>query len=236
MAMKSFSVVTSYRVLNEITGKLNGANKHSAGSLNGMFFRRQDFESSTQQLMRQLHAERIPALSFVERGFGDDDFRDRAKKDGVRIHSRTKGDSGNSSFDTYDLSPSLRHFLNDYCRILEPLTKLLAQKHTSVSAQNTRKPTEIMSFNSYIKQLDKNSIKTPLDHDYFIKLYDELWNDYKHAESSGVQASGWSSDDKTITSEPKLHSNKLVYFKDMLVKDFIEKSLKNMNDLLDYIA
>lgn len=236
MAVKSFSVVTSYQVLNDVTNKLNGANKHPAGKLNGMFFRRQDFESSTKQLMQQLSKERMLALKFAEKGYGDNNFKDAADKDGVRPYTRTKGSSGDSSFNTYDLSPVLRHLLNDYCRVLEPLVRLLAQKHTSVSAQVGKKSSKTMSFITYIKELNKAKIKTGLDHYYFIKLYDELWNDYKHAESSGVQASGWSSDGKTITSEPKLYSNKLTYFKDMLVKDFTEKSLDNMNALLNYIA
>jgi len=235
MAIKSFSVVTSYSTLNEITSKLNGANKHPAVDLKGMFFRTQDFESSTKQLMQHLHIERILALKYAEKGYDGDDFKEETQKSNVRIHMRFGNSAGNSSFDTYDLSPALRHFLNDYCRILEPLVKLLAQKHVNVSARNHRRPSELISFNRYIKKLDTSGTKTMLDHDYFMNLYDELWNDYKHAESSGVQASGWANDGKFITSEPKLYSSKLIYFKDMLVDDFIEKSLKNMNTLLDYI-
>lgn len=236
MVVKSFSVITDYRVLNEITGKLNGANKHPAGRLNGMFFRRQDFESSAKQLMQQMSRERKLAVEFAEKGYGDDDFVAAARDNGVRTYTRSKSSAGDSSFNTYDLSPALRHFLNDYCRILEPLVKLLALKHVSVSAQDTRRSTEAVSFNRYIKKLDRAGIATPLDQEYFIKLYDELWNNYKHAESAGVQASGWASDGQKITSEPKLASAKLVYFKGMLVEDFLEKSLNNMDVLLDYIA
>jgi hypothetical protein len=236
MTTKAFSVVTNYSALNAATGKLNGANGHGAGSLNGIFTRRQDFESSTKQLMQQLGSERMLALRFADKGYGGDDFKSKAQESDVRLHMNSASSTGDSSFDTYDLSPALRHFVNDYCRILEPLLKLLAQKHTDIPAQNPRRPTELIPFNSYIKKLDNTRTRTPLDHNYFIKLYDELWNDYKHAESSGVQTSGWSSDGKTITSEPKLYSSKLVYFKDMLVKDFIEKSLKNMSALLDYVA
>lgn len=238
MTIKSFSVVTSYQVLNEITSKLNGARKHPAGSLNGMFFRRQDFESSTKQVMQRLHSERILALRYANRGYASDDFTNAAHNDGVRPYTRTGGSDGNSSFSTYDLSPALRHFLNDYCRILEPLVKLLAQKHSDVPARYyiKKKSGKLASFNEYIKRLDDKRIKTPLNHEYFIRLYDELWNDYKHAESAGVQATGWSSNGSVVTSEPRLSSVNLVYFKDMHVKDFVEKSLDNMNELLDYIA
>jgi hypothetical protein len=236
MTIKSFSVVTNYRTLNEIVSKLNGANKHPAVNLKGMFFRTQDLESSTKQVMRQLSSERMLALKFAEKGYGDNDLKGEARRSNVRLHMHTTNSTGNSGFDTYDLSPTVRHFLNDYCRILEPLLKLLAPKYASISAQNPRRPTELISFNSYIKRLDAAGIRTPLDHDYFINVYDELWNDYKHAESSGVQASGWSSDGKTITSEPKLYGINLVYFKDKTVGDFIEESLKNMNTLLDFIA
>lgn len=233
--MVRFSVVINYQPLNDIASKLNGANKHPVGGLNGMFFRRQDFESSARQLMQQLGSERMLALKFADRGYDGSNFEKAAKEDGIRTYMRTNGSSGDSSFSSYDLSPALRHFVNDYCRVLEPLVKLLAKK-TSVSAENERKPDEIMSFNRYLKKLDRENEETPLDHDFFIKIYDEIWNDYKHAESSGVQASGWSSDGETITLEPRLCSSKLVYFKDMSVKDFIEMSLDNMNTLLDYIA
>lgn len=236
MTIKSFSIVTDYRVLNEITSKLNGAGGHKAGSLNGMFFRRQDLESSTKQLMRQLHAEHMIALRYADKGYGNDDFSKAADKEGVRPYTRTVGSDGRSSFSTYDLGPALRHFLNDYCRVLEPLVKILALKHMGVSAQNPQRPTETISFNAYIKKLDRNNETTTLDHEYFIKLYDELWNDYKHAESAGAQATGWSSNGEEITSEPRLHSARLAYFKDMPIEDFIEKSLVNMNALLDYIA
>lgn len=236
MAIKSFSVVTSFSTLNEITSKLNGANKHPAVDLNGMFFRTQDFESSTKQLMQQLHSERLLALRFAEKSYAGDEFTKEAQKGSVRLHTYSLGSDGNSSFSTYDLSPKLRHFLNDYCRILEPLVKLLAKKHVQISPQNPRRHSELMSFNSYVKKLEVTGASTPLDYEYFINLYDELWNDYKHAESAGVQAGGWSSNSRLITSEPKLHSNKLTYFKDMLVEDFIEKSLDNMNTLLDYVA
>ena len=238
MVIRSFSVVASYSTLNEITSKLNGANKHPAVNLKGMFFRAQDFESSTKQLMQCLQSERILALRFAEKGYVGDNFKKEAQKGGVRLHMHTRStnDIGYSSFDTYDLSPALRHFLNDYCRILEPLVKLLAQKHTNIPAQNPRRRSELVSFNSYLKMLDIASIRTPLDYDYFVSLYGELWNDYKHAESSGVQAGGWSSNGGLITSEPQLYSDKLNYFKDMLVGEFIEKSLNNMNTLLDYVA
>lgn len=234
--IKSISVVTSYKILNEVTSKLNGANKHPTINLKGMFIRRQDFESSTKQVMHQLSVERVLALRLADRKYNSDAFRNEAEKSGVRLHSYSINSTGNSGFDTYDLSPTLRHFLNDYCRVLEPLVKLLAQKHTSVLAHNTRRPNETVSFNTYIKRLDAHGISTPLDHTYFIKMYDELWNDYKHAESSGVQAGGWVCCNEAIASEPKLHSGTLVYFKDMTVKDFIDKSLDNMNTLLDYIA
>lgn len=222
---------TNYGFLVEITNKLNGANQHPAGSLDGMFFRRQDFEFSAIELMQKLSAEYIVATTFAKDGYNKDDFLQALKKSKIRSHMHT-----NSSFDTYDLSPALRHFLNDYCRILEPLVKLVQLKHPSVSAQNTRRDGEMIPFNSYIKSLDRARITTTFDHTFFIKIYDELWNDYKHAESSGVQASGWSTNGEAITSEPKLYCNKLVYFKDMPVKDFIDKSLDNMNALLNYIA
>ncbi len=236
MIIKTISVSTSYKVLNEVTSKLNGANKHPTLTLKGMFIRRQDFESSTKQVMQELSKERLLALKLLQRTYDNDTFRNEAEKCGVRLHSHSMSNTGNRGFDTYDLSPAVRHFLNDYCRVLEPLVKLLAQKHPSVSAQNTRKPTETVSFNAYLKRLDTHGISTPLDHTYFIKMYDELWNDYKHAESSGVQAGAWVCDSETILSEPKLYGGTLVYFKGMTVKDFVDKSLNNMNLLLNYIA
>ena len=236
MIVRTISVTTSYKILNEITGKLNGANKHPAIELKGMFFRREDFESSAKQLMSQLSAEYILASKFVETGYSTQDFKKEAEERHIRLHARTTNSAGLSGFDTYGLSPALRHFLNDYCRILEPVVRLLARKHFSVSAQNPRRPDELIAFNSYIKKLRAAKIGMSFDDIYFTSLYEELWNDYKHAESSGVQASGWISDGKELLSEPKLYSNELSYFKDMRVKDFIEISLNNMNALLNYLA
>lgn len=236
MIRETTSVVPSYKTLNEITGKLNGANKHPAIELKGIFFRREDFESSTKQLMGQLHVEHLLALKFANRGYGTDDFKKEAEKSHIRLHMHSANSNGVSGFDTYDLSPALRHFLNDYCRMLEPIVKLLARKHSGISAQNPRRPTELISFNSYIKKLDGAGIRMPFDYAYFISLYDELWNDYKHAESSGVQAGGWLSDGEHLVSEPKLYVGGLTYFKDMPVEYFIAMSLDNMNALLKHIA
>lgn len=236
MIRENVSIAPSYKTLNEITSKLNGANRHPAIELKGIFFRREDFESSTKQLMGQLHTEHLLASKFVERGYGTDDFKKQAEKSHVRLHMHSVSGVGVSSFDTYDLSPLLRHFLNDYCRILEPIVKLLARKHPAVSAQNARRPAELISFNRYIKKLNDAGIRTPLDYDYFVSLYGELWNDYKHAESSGVQAGGWVSDGGQLLLEPKLYGSELTYFKDMHLKKFIEISLDNMNTLLRYIA
>lgn len=236
MVIEGYSIVMSFEVLNHITNKLNGAGQHKAGALSGMFFRRQDSESSTKQVMGHLYNERFLALNFAEMGYSSQEFNSEAEKMNIRPYMRTGDSTGNSGYSTYDLSPSVRHFINDYCRILEPLVKLLEQKHPTVSAANSYVSGQRVSFNSYLKRLRRSNVATPLDYDFFVSMYDELWNDYKHAESAGVQAGGWSSDGSGTISDPALYSPVLNYFKAMSVEDFISKSLDNMDELLVYIA
>jgi hypothetical protein len=171
----SISVQSHFELLNDITSKLNGANGHSAHFSRGMFERRQDFETSCRGLVSQFATEAALALSFVEKGYSDPIFLKEVKDKGLQL--RMHHDNG---FSTNQLSPALRHFINDYCRILEPIVKLVAAKHPGVPALDRQNRYNI-SFNTYIERLKE--VVLPFDSELFINLYSELWNDYKHSQT-----------------------------------------------------
>jgi hypothetical protein len=128
-----------------------------------MFFRVQDFESSSIRLLQQLHKEAFAALKYLGEGSSLVAFSENMKRDGIRLHSHAK-----DSFDTYDLSPLLRHFLNDACRVLEPTVGLMQRKYPNISARAGNE--RIASFNEYLKRLRNAGITLNFDSDFFIAL------------------------------------------------------------------
>lgn len=209
-----------------LVSRLNGAGGHGVVRIKGMFFRVQDFETSSSRLLRQLYKEGFAAVKYL--GVEDDAMKlsEKMKADGIRLHMHT-----NMGFDTYDLSPMLRHFINDTCRILEPMVNILSLKYPNISpmAGNGK----IVSFNQYLKRLEAASISTGLNNAYFYALYDELWNDYKHAESMGIHAGAWHITEEGVIKDPRLSGERLNYLQGFSVEEFINESLKNLNQVLD---
>ena len=70
-----------------------------------------------------------------------------------------------------------------------------------------------MSLNSYIKQLNDTGAYYDFDGEFIVALYEELWNDYKHAESSGITSGRfWFNKHGEITL-PRIYGDRLDYFK-----------------------
>lgn len=233
-------------LLNTVTSKLNGANQHPAHRRTGMWTRREDFESSVTALARQLSAEHKLASDFASDGFNNDQFRNEARTSNLRVHTITgnaiKNDTtfeSESSFSTRDLSPKLRHFINDYCRVLELLSEMLAEKVWSNNIPQRaylKKGTRIRSFNEVIGIITDATTLTSIDGGFFSDFYDHLWNDYKHDRGTvDISASGWASNNTELTSHPKVYALQSSRFNEMPVAEFMDLAILKMDRLLDYI-
>jgi hypothetical protein len=209
-----------------LVGRLNGADGHKSVNIRGMFFRVQDFETSSRRLLRQLYAEGFAANKHLGKGYEALELAEKLKDDGIRLKTYTS-----ISFDTYDLSPMLRHFINDACRVLEPMVKLLSHKYPAVPSKvgNNR----FLSFNTYLKHLENRGINTGLANRYFYALYYELWNDYKHAESTGIHAGNWCITNQKLIKEPILRGERLKYFSTTKIEEFINMTFDNLNEVLN---
>lgn len=89
---------------------------------------------------------------------------------------------GKDHFTSRELAPALRHFVNDSCRLTEPTLPLLAAKFPDVK--------RTQSLGSYVEKLIRAGKSLPFDTKFFIELY-EVWNDYKHRETTGLHATPW---------------------------------------------
>lgn len=173
------SIVKDYRPLRSIETKLLTAPIITHPRLEGVFYRAQDFTRSYGQLSRVLMDEEKAAQAEFPISHTQDELHGNLAKHEIRLHS-----SGENHFTTYDLSPVLRHFINDSCRILEPLVVILAEKNPDHKLGNRQ------SLDSYITRLGEKDIKLDFDTDFIVELY-EIWNDYKHRTTKGVLAGGW---------------------------------------------
>lgn len=232
-------------MLNRATDKLNGANQHPAHKRTGMFSRREDFESSTIKLASQLSSEFQIACDFALEGFDNDRFRKVMHRNNMRLSGvgnaiRVNGSfEAGSSFSTRDLSPAVRHFVNDYCRVIELLTKILVEKiwpgdvPTDIFIGTQRR---IKSFNQVLEEIERRNIAISIDSNFFKKLYDDLWNDYKHdRETAGITVSGWHTNNTKLVSKPYLCVASSKRFNGMPVVDFMDLLIKKLNELLDYL-
>lgn len=237
----SISVQNHLGLLLDVISKLRGVNKHPAHKIFGMFFRSGDLESSYHHVSSAFTAEAGLALEYIGKNFESEKFREDASKRHVALSSYHSGkgwdQAGDTmiSFDSRELSPLLRHYINDYCRVLEPLVSLMAEKHPDVDAYD-RSKVHFISFNSYVKRLEKRNMLLPFDSQFIKSFYDELWNDYKHSSSPGPKASGWTINSSTIVSSPRVISHNNKYFQDMKVEEFLNKSLIELNTVLDYLS
>lgn len=212
------------RVLISVMNSLRGAKGSQLHSLKGMFWRSYDFDTSTRQLARELTITEDLTDRFMSVGYLSSGFREEAKSKGIIFNTRSE-----RGFKTISLDVALRHFINDACRVLEASARLLEVKTGSPRSRDT------LSISGYIKELDRDGVSYGFDGTFFIALYEELWNDYKHAESNGIWAGGYSLDDNNEIIPPKIYGDRLNFFKDRTVDDFLDDVLENMEQFVDFI-
>lgn len=212
MGSTSISYSTNLQGLIDIQTKLNTTPAVQMPELEGMFHRVQDFTLSHANLMTQFVNEYMIAHVEFPRSKDTDELMSNVSKEHkkMQVHSL-----GKDHFTSRELSPALRHFVNDSCRLLEPTLPLLTAKFPDVST--TR------SIGSYIEKLITANKSLPFDSQFIIELY-EVWNDYKHRETTGFHATSWRYEKNKVTSPqlglPKLNKpiNKL---KDLDVDKFV---------------
>lgn len=217
-------VTSDRRTLNDIMSSLRGANNSRFINIKGMFWRSHDFEGSASQLGRELTVTEDLTDRYKYKGYASQDFLEEAKSKGIIFNTHSE-----RGFKTISLDVALRHFINDTCRILEPSTRLLEAKTGLPKSRST------LSLNGYIKELDASSISYGFDGAFFIAFYEELWNDYKHAESNGITVGGYSLNDNDEIIYPDVCGDRLVYFKGKTVDDFFDETLKHVKQFVDFI-
>lgn len=162
----------------DIQTKLRTAPIANHPHLDGIFYRGQDFSRAHAHLNETFFNEfRQAGIAFPE------------SKNADELHSALAGpievySSGKDHFTTRNLSPALRHFINDSCRLLEPFTVLFGQEFRDVQLGKHE------SLNSYLKKLQTHNKVLSFDADFILDLY-EVWNDYKHRSTSGVHVTAW---------------------------------------------
>lgn len=231
------SVTDDRRTLIEVSNIIRGVNGGLPNlSFTGMSTRCDDLESSYDLLSGNFINEVRLVLDCIGLDFNNLDFRKKAKdyKVHLHMHGTTRRENGEYSIDfaTRELGSALRHYINDYCRILEPLVKLMAEK-LSVNGMDRRNE-HYVSFNNYIERLERENIKLPFD-SIFIKNIYSIWNDYKHSDSMGPSATEWSFSREKLVSTPNILSLKNTYFEGTMLEDFLETSLVQLCIILQFL-
>ena len=212
MSNTTISYSTNLQGLVDLQTTLNTPPAIQVPELDGMFHRVQDFTLSHANLMTQFVDEYMIAHTEFPRSKDTDTLMSNVSKhyEKMQVHSL-----GKDHFMSRELSPALRHFVNDSCRLLEPTLPLLAKKYSDVTA--TR------SLGSYIEKLLTAGKTLAFDGQFIVELY-ELWNDYKHRETTGLHASPWKYEAGKVVN-PKLALPKLTKpiqkLKDIDVDNFV---------------
>jgi hypothetical protein len=221
----SFSI--DLQSLRDIQTKLNSGPAVFMPELDGMLHRVQDFSMSHGNLLEQFRDEfLIASIEFPKSKDTDTLMSNVSKHKEMRVYSL-----GSNHFTSWELAPALRHFINDSCRLLEPMTPLLAAKFQDV------KPTR--SLNSYIDRLILANKSLGFDSQFITELY-EVWNDYKHRETRGLQTTPWKYESGAVINAkpifphlkkptPKLENldiDQLVYRTDNKILDFLNYLIK----------
>lgn len=222
--MQSFSYSIDHHDLVDIKTLINTPPLARMSELDGMFFRGEDFSQSYANLTQQYMDE----FKIANEAFP-------SSKDVHELHSfvahKTRPHStGDNHFTTYTLSPYLRHYINDSCRLLEPTTPQFVRQHSQLAYLRNR------SLGTYIKELKAANVVMPFDSIFIIELY-ETWNDYKHRSTKGLHAGAWSYQDN-IVIEPKLGlpQSSFVYEKldKLTVMEFVQTTNKTILAYLKY--
>lgn len=176
---RSISYSTNLQGLIDIQTKLNTQPAVQMPEMEGMFHRVQDFTLSHANLMTQFVNEYMVAHIEFPRAKDIDELMGNVSKEYKKMQVYSLGED---HFTSRELSPALRHFVNDSCRLLEPMLPILAAKFSDVRV--TR------SAGSYIEKLMVAGKNLPFDTQYLVELY-EVWNDYKHRETTGLHVTPW---------------------------------------------
>jgi hypothetical protein len=190
MTITSFNFTIDHRTLIDIKTLINTPPLVKMEELEGMFWRGEDFSQSYANLTQQYMDE----FKLANEAFPK-------SKDVHELHGHVAGNTrpnttGDNHFTTYSLSPLIRHFLNDICRLLEPTTPQFVRKHAGLKFSKSK------SLGSYVSEVQKSGKTLSFDAQFIVELY-ELWNDYKHRSTKGLHATAWKYEDKTVV-EPKL--------------------------------
>lgn len=212
--------------LMDIQSKLYASPLLTHDKLDGIFYRGQDFTQSHAQLNETFFEEHRVASDAFPKSKNADELHGNVANE-FQIHS-----SGQDHFTTVNLSPALRHFINDSCRLLEPFATVLAEIYTDVALGRRE------AFNSYIKRLRAANKQLNFDVDFILELY-EVWNDYKHRGTVGVHATPWKyNSGKVIKSKLGLPALEITIAKlaDIDVDDFQNQTSVKILELLDFVA
>ena len=223
MAEINFATIEVSRLV-ALQNVVNSSDVLRNNALDGLFWRMLDFTQSHAKLNTTFSNELKIAVR-VKRFSGNAD----------KLHSALAADvaifhSGANHFSTRDLSPALRHFLNDSCRLLEPTTLPLANKTPSVPLLTPREP-----LNRYLQRLLTVEM-APSNSQYIIDLY-ELWNDYKHRSTLGLHAANWSYKGDAII-KPNLVPPNIsgrTNFGQFYVDDFVNKTTSVLLRFAKYV-
>lgn len=218
----------SFRELMTLQGRIMKPAVLTEPLLQGMVYREQDFTRSHAILNNQFATEYMIAV---------EGFSSHSDMDGLmnyvtnQLHLHDSGriyTLGRDGFTTDSLAPALRHFLNDSCRLLEPLTPFMTKLTGSVKIDNKN------SLISYIGASVENGMAT-FDAPYITELY-ELWNDYKHRNTGGLGVSGWARTTTGVGS-PRLvlPNDSFKLLNDMAVSDFVVTTTSKIDELISIL-
>jgi spore germination protein YaaH len=138
----------------------------------GIFYRVQDFSTSHSVVVTQFVDEYRIANDIMPRAKTTDELHS------LVCSMTTPYITGENHFTTALLSPALRHYLNDACRLLDPYAELFALKFSDVTLRKKDSLSLTMQDIRAVKTLGE------IDLDFLIELYD-VWNDYKHRQTKG---------------------------------------------------
>lgn len=223
MASVSYSV--SHRGLIQIQNFINGKTTDGSKKPEGMFFRVLDFSNSYAELVTQYMNELKIADEIFPIAKTTDELHGM-------VSERTRPYStGKDCFQTALLSPALRHYLNDACRLLEPYAEIFLDKFPNF------KFTHRNSLANSIKELREKDMLNDLDSEYLTEIYD-VWNDYKHRSTTGLHAGSWRYEDSVVVKPglilPK-STQKYERLAQLNVYEFVEETNKAILDFLKFI-
>lgn len=220
MGPPSFGYTIDLTHLRNLQAYLNSPEVVSQVGLDGLFWRVEDFSQSHAQLNMLFHDElKVAHDAFPRSNTADELHSNVASR--IRLNS-----SGVNSFNSYALSPAVRHFINDSCRLLEPFTVLLASKQPTVSLRRNE------SLSTYVEKLKTADVDLNFNDVYLLELY-EVWNDYKHRNTRGTHTTSWKFESnqvsKPILRTPQLN-RPLIELRDIEVDSFVNKTTEVILD------